>query len=134
MLTKFAPVPPTPENKGTWVPSGAIRTAVRSESGENAAVSETVMSAIVNVPSKLGTVNVELESSSRRLDRSGRSGRLTGSTAGPAIEPAGPMIDGRQPGEGTGCRRLAGRAVLTCIGRSNVTLSVLVVPSVIRLP
>ena len=30
VLTKFAPVPPTPENKGTCVPSGAIRTAERS--------------------------------------------------------------------------------------------------------
>ena len=32
VLTKFEPVPPTSENKGTWVPSGAIRTAVRPES------------------------------------------------------------------------------------------------------
>ena len=51
VLMKFEPVPPTPENKVTWVPSGAIRTAVRSESGENAALSSTVMWAIVNVPS-----------------------------------------------------------------------------------
>ena len=51
VLMKFEPVPPTPENKGTCVPSGAIRTAVRSESGENAAVSSTVIWAILNVPS-----------------------------------------------------------------------------------
>ena len=41
-------------------PPGAIRTAVRPESGWNAALSWTVMSSILNVPSKLGMVNVEL--------------------------------------------------------------------------
>ena len=40
------------------------------------------------------------------------------------IGPAGPMI----------CSTSLGVKVLACIGRSNVTLSVLVVPSVIRLP
>jgi hypothetical protein len=60
VLTKFAPVPPTPENNVTSVPSGAIKIAVRFESGENAALSSRVMSATVNVPSKLGMVNVEV--------------------------------------------------------------------------
>ena len=50
VLTKFEPLPPTPENKVTCVPSGAIRTAVRPESGENAALSSTVILAIWNVP------------------------------------------------------------------------------------
>ena len=51
VLMKFEPVPPTPENKGTWVPSGAIRTAVRPESVENAALSSTVIWPTLNVPS-----------------------------------------------------------------------------------
>ena len=79
VLMKFAPVPPTPENKGTCIPFGAIRTAVRSESDENAAVSETVMSAILKVPSKLGMVNVESRRAAKSFDLSGRQ---MGSTAG----------------------------------------------------
>ena len=51
VLTKFAPGPPTFENRVTDVPSGAIRVAVRSESGENARLISRLMSAIVNVPS-----------------------------------------------------------------------------------
>ena len=46
-----------------------------------------------------------------------------GNTAGPEIEPVGPMIWSTSPGV----------KLLTCMGRSNVTLSVLVVPLVIRL-
>ena len=68
---KFLPMPPTPENSGTCIPLGAISTAVRSESGENAAVSETVMSAIVKVPPKLGTVTVESSSPEIVLTRLG---------------------------------------------------------------
>ena len=41
VLMKFEPLPPTPENKVTWVPFGAIKTPVSCESGENAALSET---------------------------------------------------------------------------------------------
>ena len=60
VFSKLEPVPPTPENKVTVVPSGAIRIAVRPESGANAAFSSTVISATLNVPSKLGMVKVEL--------------------------------------------------------------------------
>ena len=60
VLMKFEPVPPTPENRGICVPSGAIRTAVRAESVGNAALSWTVSLATLNVPLKLGTVSVEL--------------------------------------------------------------------------
>ena len=60
VLMKFEPVPPTPENKGTCVPSGAIRTAVRAESVGKAALSWTVILATLNVPLKLGMVSVEL--------------------------------------------------------------------------
>ena len=49
---------------------------------------------------------------------------VDGKYCGPEIEPVGPMIWTTWPGV----------KVLTCIGRSNVTLSVLVVPSVTRLP
>ena len=91
VLTKFEPVPPTPENSGTCVPSGAIRTAVRSESGGNAALSETVMSAILNVPPKLGTVSVE---SGRRGWSASRRGSVwpmsDGKNCGPVIGPPGP--------------------------------------------
>ena len=49
---------------------------------------------------------------------------VDGKYCGPEIEPVGPMI----------WSTWLGVKVLTCMGRSNVTLSVLVVPSVIRLP
>ena len=48
---------------------------------------------------------------------------VDGKYCGPEIEPAGPMIGSTW----------LGVKVLTCMGRSNVTLSVLVVPLVIRL-
>ena len=49
---------------------------------------------------------------------------VDGKYCGPEIEPVGPMI----------WSTWLGVKVLACMGRSNVTLSVLVVPSVIRLP
>ena len=85
------------------------------------------MSAILNVPSKLGMVNVEL--SAPGLVALVAAGivwpvlLVDGKNCGPVIEPVGPMI----------WSTWLGVKVLTCMGRSNVTLSVLVVPSVIRL-
>jgi hypothetical protein len=43
VLMKFEPLAPTPENKMTWVPFGAIRTPVSFESVGNAALSSRVI-------------------------------------------------------------------------------------------
>ena len=94
---KFEPLPPTPENKVTWVPSGAIRTAVRSESGENAAVS---------VDGDVGDRERAVVArdghrrawSCRGLVELVAAGMIVpvllvdGKYCGPEIEPAGPMI------------------------------------------
>src|SRR4051812_20450545 len=56
VLMKLAPEPPKPENRGTWVPSGAISTAVSAESVWNAMLSWRVTLATLNVLLELGTV------------------------------------------------------------------------------
>ena len=95
VLTKFEPVPPTPENKGTWVPSGAIRTAVRSESGENAALSSTRdlgnrERAVVARDRSTSSRACRDWSSSSRRGLSGRCCCSTGSTADRRSSRSGP--------------------------------------------
>ena len=125
VLTKLELVPPTPENKGTWVPSGAIRTAERSESSLKAALSWTGDVGDLNVPSKLGRSRSRSE---RRAGRGGGGDRLEGAVRREVLRtgrsgPTGPMIWSTWPGV----------TVATCMGRSNVTLSELTVPSRTRL-
>ena len=126
VFTKFEPVPPTPENKVIFVPSGAIKVAARAESVGKAALSWTVSLATLNVPPKLGTVSVELSVPGTVAEVAAGIvwPRLSDAkNCGPETEPVGPMIWSTWPGVN----------VLTCMGRSNVTLNELLVPLTIRL-
>ena len=73
---------------------------MRSESGGNAALSSTVILAILNVPLKLGTVNVESSVPGPVAVAAGIvwPTLADGKYCGPEIEPVGPMI----------CEHLAG--------------------------
>ena len=100
---------------------------MRPESVENAALSWTVILAIVNVPLKLGTVSVELSVPGPVASRGGDD--LADAVRREVLRA------GDRAGRAHDLEHLArGEACSTCMGRSNVTLSVLVVPSVIRLP
>ena len=128
VLTKFEPVPPTPENKVTCVPSGAIRTAgeirIRRERGGelDGDVGDLERAVVARNGQRRGEC-----AGAGRARRGGddlAGAVVDGKYCGPEIEPVGPMI----------WSTWLGVKVLACIGRSNVTFSVLVVPSVIRLP
>ena len=89
------------------------------------ALSWTVILATLNVPLKLGMVSVESSVPGPVEFAAGIVWPMLsdGKNCGPEIEPVGPMI----------CSTWPGVNVLACMGRSNVTLNVLVVPLVIRL-
>src|SRR5262249_22283876 len=99
VLTKLAPVPPTPENRGTWVPSGAIGTAARAESVLIAPLNATVILAILKVLFELGTVSGTVSTPGQEVVAAGivwpTAVELRG--CGPLIEPSGPMIPSTWP-------------------------------------
>ena len=97
-----------------------------AESVGKAALSWTVSLATLNVPLKLGMVSVEFE---RAGDGGrGRGGdRLADAVRGEVLRP------GDRAGRAHDLEHLAGVNVLTCMGRSNVTLNELFVPLMIRL-
>src|SRR3954454_18427668 len=88
VLTKLEPLPPTPEKRGTCVPSGAISVALRAESTGNAALSWTVSLATWKVPLKLGTVSVEFSVPEGIVWPTLSDAKY----CGPETEPADPMI------------------------------------------
>ena len=125
VLMKFWPVPPpTPENSGIIVPSGATRTAVSAESEVDAMLNSTVILAIWSVPPEL-IVSVELSVPGVVVEVAAgicTPWSVEAKLCGAMIEPSGPMIERTWPAlnePGVGVAPDA--AVLTRIGRSKVT-------------
>src|SRR5262249_8933137 len=119
VLMKFAPEPPTAENNGTCVPSGAINTALSPESVGKAMLSVTVILAMVKVPLKLGMVKGAERTPGPVVAAAGIDWpKAVGlKVCGPVTGPTGPMIERTWPGVN----------VLTWTGRSKVTVYRLVV-------
>ena len=124
VLVKLEPVPPTPENKRIWVPSGAIKTALSAESVGKATLSWTVTLATWNVSLKLGTVKV----ASRALGAGQRRGGNRLGDAGRIVLRAGDQADrAHDP------KHVVGGEGADRMGRSKVTLIALLVPLRTRL-
>src|SRR5262249_49328683 len=119
------PEPPTPENRVTRVPSGAISTAESAESVWNAMLSPTVTLATLNVLFELGMVRGTVRTPGPEELAAGIAWAMASEAkgSGPVMGPTGRMIESTWSGVN----------VLTCIGRSNVTWNRLVLSFISRL-